>query len=308
MNIVVIGAGAVGGYFGGKLTQAGFNVTFIARGKTLEAIKTNGLQVKSINGDFIVHPKVTDNINEINNPDLIILGVKSWQVLDIAKQLKSILTQKTMVLPLQNGADNTDKLLSVLNKENVLAGFCKIVSKVETPAVINHFGYEPEIVFGEVNNEKTKRIEAIKIIFDKAKIKNTIPEDIHLDIWKKFLFIATVSGIGALTRSVFGVMREDDDVRQIMYQTANEIVAIANAKGVNLTNNDVEMVLKVVDNLDYNTTASMQRDIMEGRPSELENFNGYIVKTGKKLHVITPVNTFTYHCLLPMEKKARKPL
>lgn len=306
MNIVVIGAGAVGGYFGGKLTQAGFNVTFIARGKTLEAIKTKGLQVKSIKGDFIVHPKVTENINDIKNPDLIILGVKSWQVLDVAKQLKSILTQKTMVLPLQNGADNTDKLLSFLNKENVLAGFCKIVSKVETPAVINHFGYEPEIVFGEVNNEKTKRIKAIKAIFDKAEIKNTIPEDIHLDIWKKFLFIATVSGIGALTRSVFGVMREDDDVRQIIYQTANEIVAIANAKGINLANNDVEMVLKVIDNLDYNTTASMQRDIMEGRPSELENFNGYIVKTGKKLHVITPANTFTYHCLLPMEKKARK--
>ncbi|MCF6296270.1 MAG: ketopantoate reductase family protein [Flavobacteriaceae bacterium] len=306
MNIVVIGAGAVGGYFGGKLTQAGFNVTFIARGKTLEAIKTKGLQVKSIKGDFIVHPKVTENINDIKNPDLIILGIKSWQVLDIAKQIKLVLTQKTMVLPLQNGADNTDKLLSVLNKENVLAGFCKIVSKVETPAVINHFGYEPEIVFGEVNNEKTKRIKAIKAIFDKAKINNTIPEDIHLDIWKKFLFIATVSGIGALTRSVFGVMREDDDIRQIIYQTANEIVAIANAKGINLTNNDVEMVLKVIDNLDYNTTASMQRDIMEGRPSELENFNGYIVKTGKNLHITTPANTFTYHCLLPMEKKARK--
>jgi 2-dehydropantoate 2-reductase len=308
MNIVVIGAGAVGGYFGGKLTQAGFNVTFIARGKTLEAIKAKGLQVKSIYGDFIVHPKITDNINEIKNPDLIILGVKSWQVLDIAKQLKPILTQKTMVLPLQNGADNTDKLLSLLNKENVLAGFCKIVSKVETPAVINHFGYKPEIVFGEYNNQQTERIKGLKIIFDKAKIDSTIPEDIHLDIWKKFLFIATVSGIGALTRSVFGVMREDDDIRQIMYQTANEIVAIANAKGINLTNNDVEMVLKVVDNLDYNTTASMQRDIMEGRPSELENFNGYIVKTGKELHVITPANTFTYHCLLPMEKKARKPL
>ncbi|MCK5402406.1 MAG: NAD(P)-binding domain-containing protein, partial [Flavobacteriaceae bacterium] len=116
MNIVVIGAGAVGGYFGGKLTQAGFDVTFIARGKMLEAIKNKGLQVKSINGDFVVHPKVTDNINNLKNPDLIILGVKSWQVIDIAKQIKPILTKKTMVLPLQNGADNADKLLSVLNK------------------------------------------------------------------------------------------------------------------------------------------------------------------------------------------------
>lgn len=306
MNIVVIGAGAVGGYFGGKLAKAGFNVTFIARGKTLEAIETKGLQIKSIYGDFVVHPKVSDNIKTIKNPNLIILGVKSWQIEDIAKQIKPILTDKTMVLPLQNGADNADRLLSILNKENVLAGLCKIVSKIETPGVINHFAYEPEIVFGEYDNNKTERVKNIKTIFDKAGFSNFIAEDIHLDIWKKFLFIATISGIGALTRSVFGVMRDDDDIRQIMYQTANEIVAIANAKGINLNNSDVEMVLKVVDNLDYNTTASMQRDIMEGRPSELENFNGYVVKMGKELHITTPANSFTYHCLLPMEKKVRK--
>jgi len=306
MNIVVIGAGAVGGYFGGKLAKAGFNVTFIARGKTLEAIETKGLQIKSIYGDFVVHPKVTDNINTIKNPDLIILGVKSWQIEDVAKQIKPILTDKTMVLPLQNGADNADRLLSILNKENVLAGLCKIVSKIETPGVINHFAYEPEIVFGEYDNNKTERVKNIKAIFDKAGISNFIAEDIHLDIWKKFLFIVTISGVGALTRSVFGVMRDDDDIRQIMYQTANEIVAIAKAKGINLNNSDVEMVLKVVDNLDYNTTASMQRDIMAGRPSELENFNGYVVKMGKELHITTPTNSFTYHCLLPMEKKVRK--
>lgn len=306
MNIVVIGAGAVGGYFGGKLAKAGFNVTFIARGKTLEAIETKGLQIKSIYGDFVVHPKVSDNIKTIKNPNLIILGVKSWQIEDIAKQIKPILTDKTMVLPLQNGADNADRLLSILNKENVLAGLCKIVSKIETPGVINHFAYEPEIVFGEYDNNKTERVKNIKTIFDKAGFSNFIAEDIHLDIWKKFLFIATISGIGALTRSVFGVMRDDDDIRQIMYQTANEIVAIAKAKGINLNNSDIEMVLKVVDNLDYNTTASMQRDIMEGRPSELENFNGYVVKMGKELHITTPANSFTYHCLLPMEKKVRK--
>lgn len=306
MNIVVIGAGAVGGYFGGKLAKAGFNVTFIVRGKTLEAIETKGLQIKSIYGDFVVHPKVTDNINTIKKPDLIILGIKSWQIEDIAKQIKPILTDKTMVLPLQNGADNADRLLSILNKENVLAGLCKIVSKIETPGVINHFSYEPEIVFGEYDNNKTERVKNIKAIFDKAGFSNFIAEDIHLDIWKKFLFIVTISGVGALTRSVFGVMRDDDDIRQIMYQTANEIVAIANAKGINLNNSDVEMVLKVVDNLDYNTTASMQRDIMAGRPSELEHFNGYIVKMGKELHITTPTNSFTYHCLLPMEKKVRK--
>ena len=305
MNIVVIGAGGVGGYFGGKLAQAGFNVTFVVRGKTLEAIKTNGLQVKSITGDFVVHPKVTDTISEIKNPDVIILGVKSWQVDAIARQLKPVITKHTIILPLQNGADNADRLRSILPKENVLAGLCKIVSKIEAPGIINHFVYEPEIVFGEYDNTTSERVKALKEVFDKAGFNNKISENIHLDIWKKFLFITTISGIGAITRSVFGVIREDEYLRQIVYQTANEIVAVANAKGIALTNDDIEMTLKVIDNLDYNTTASMQRDIMEGRPSELENFNGYIVKTGKELHITTLTNAFIYHCLLPMEKQAR---
>lgn len=308
MNIVVYGAGAVGGYFGGKLSKAGFNVTYIARGKTLEAIKANGLQVKSIYGDFVVHPKVTNDISEIKNPDVVILGVKSWQIEDVAKQLKSVISKNTLVLPLQNGADNADRLREILNPENVLAGLCKIVSKIESPGVINHFVFEPEIVFGEYNNQKTERVKALKSIFDKAGFKNTLSEDIHLDIWKKFLFIATVSGIGALTRSPFGVMREDENIRNMLYQTAHEIVTIANAKGIGLTNDDIDMILKAVDNLIPETTASMQRDIMEGRPSELDNFNGFIVKAGKQLHISTPINAFTYYCLLPQEKKARKQL
>jgi 2-dehydropantoate 2-reductase len=305
MNIVVIGAGGVGGYFGGKLALAGFNVTFVVRGKTLEAIKTNGLQVKSINGDFVVHPKITDTISEIKNPDVIILGVKSWQVDAIAIQLKPVINKHTMVLPLQNGADNADRLRSILSKGNVLAGLCKIVSKIEAPGIINHFVFEPEIVFGEYDNTMSERVKALKEVFDKAGFNNKISENIHLDICKKFLFITTISGIGAITRSVFGVIREDEDLRQMIYQTANEIVTVANAKGIALTNDDVEMTLKVIDNLDYNTTASMQRDIMEGRPSELKNFNGYIVKTGKELHITTPTNAFIYHCLLPIEKKVR---
>lgn len=305
MNIVVFGAGGVGGYFGGKLAQAGNDVTFIARGKHLQAIKSNGLLIKSIQGDFKVHPKVTDDVTNIKNPDLVILGVKSWQVEDVAVQLKPIIREHTMVLPLQNGADNADKLKAVLPHENVLAGLCKIVSRVESPGIIDHFAFDPEIVFSEYDNENSKRVQNLSMLFDNAGIKNKVSEDIHLDIWKKFLFIATVSGIGALTRVEFGAMRDDEHIRQIMYQTANEIVAVANAKGIALTNDDIEMILKIVDNLNAKTTASMQRDIMDGRPSELDNFNGYIVRQGIELHITTPANSFTYHCLWPQEKKAR---
>jgi len=256
-------------------------------------------------GDFKVHPKATDDINTIKNTDLVILGVKSWQVSGVVEQLKTVIDDSTMVLPLQNGADNADKLLSVLPKKNVLAGLCKIVSKVESPGVINHFTFEPEIVFGEYDNTKSERIKQLKTVFDNAGFKNTLSDDIHLDIWKKFLFICTISGIGALTRAVFGVMREHEGIRKIIYDTAKEMVAIANAKGVCLTPQNIEMIIKVIDSLDYNTTASMQRDIMEGKPSELENFNGYIVAQGKSLGIDTPTNAFIYHCLLPQEIKAR---
>ena len=154
MKIVVFGVGGVGGFFGGKLANAGFDVTFIARGENLKAIKENGLQIKSIQGDFKVHPNVTDNINEISNIDLVILAVKSWQIDAIAKQLIPVISKNTMVLPLQNGADNADRLRAILPEKSVLAGLCKIVSKIESPGVINHFEFEPEIIFGESDNQQ----------------------------------------------------------------------------------------------------------------------------------------------------------
>jgi 2-dehydropantoate 2-reductase len=305
MKIVIIGAGGVGGYFGGKLAQAGFDVTFVVRGEHFSAIKKNGLQIKSIKGDFTVHPKVTDDIQTVNDPELIILGVKSWQVIDVAKNLPSIISKNTLVLPLQNGADNADKLLSVLNEVNVLAGLSKIVSKIEAPGIIRHFAFEPEIIFGEINNELTVRVKTIKNVFDKAGFKNRISDNIQLDIWRKFLFIVSVSGIASLTRVVFGEIREDKALRKIIYQTAFEIMTIANAKGISLSKSDIENAMQAIDNTDFQTTASMQRDIMENRPSELDNFNGYIVRQGKELQIETPINDFIYYCLLPQEKRAR---
>lgn len=306
MNIVVIGAGGVGGYFGGKLAQSGNDVTFLVREKHQKAIQENGLQIKSLNGDFTVHPKAITDVKSITTPDLIILGVKSWQVIDVAKQIQPIIGTNTMVLPLQNGADNADKLRTVLPEKNVLAGLCKIVSKVESPGVINHFAFEPEIIFGEYDNQQSERVQNLKEVFDKANFKNTLASDIHLAIWKKFLFITTISGIAALTRTVFGDMRAEEGIREIMHQTASEIIQIANAKNIALKEDDINNVLKAVDTMRYETTASMQRDIMEGKPSELENFNGYIVQQGKLFNIDTPANTFIYHALLPQEKLARK--
>lgn len=306
MKILIYGIGGAGGYFGAKLAKAGYEVTMIARGKHLEAIRKNGLEVESINGNFRVFPKLaTDNFEEVSTPDLVILGVKSWQIAETATLLKAIITEKTMVLPLQNGADNVEKLLRILPQKNVLAGLCKIVSFIESPGKIKHASFEPLITFGEINNSITPRIKKVQEIFNNSEITNNIPEDIQLEIWKKFLFIVTISGIGGLTRVPIGKIVESDYLFDLMQKTALEILTVANAKNVALTPEHIEEVFEIIRQQPPGTTASAQRDIMAGKPSELENFNGYIVNEGTRLGVPTPVNRLIYECLLPMENEAK---
>ena len=306
MNILIFGIGGVGGYFGGRLAQAGFDVSMIARGKHLEAIKQKGLEVESINGNFIVNPKLaTDNLAEVRTPDLVILGVKSWQIQEVAKQLKSIISAETMILPLQNGANNVEKLLEILPKKNVLAALCHIVSFVEKPGKIKHVCFEPRITFGEIDNSKSERIQQLKSVLDKAGISNFNPKNIQLEIWKKFLFIATISGIGGLTRVSIDKIRESAYLYDLLQNTAIEIKSVANAKGIPLEEEHLEKAFEIIQNQPAGTTASAQRDIMAGRPSEVENFNGFIVKEAEKLNIPTPVNKMIYECLLPMEREAR---
>ncbi|MBC9796716.1 ketopantoate reductase family protein [Sinomicrobium weinanense] len=306
MEILVFGIGGVGGYFGGRLAKAGYPVTMIARGKHLEAIRQHGLEVESINGNFKVSPKlVTDDLTEVSTPELVILAVKSWQIPEVAEQLKPVLGPETMVLPLQNGADNAEKLCEILPKKNVLAGLCHLISFVEKPGKIKHVSFEPRITFGETDNSKTNRINRLTDIFNRAEITNTNPENIQLEVWKKFLFIATISGIGGLTRVPIDKIRESDYLYRVMQQTAAEIKAVALAKNIPLDESHVQKAFEIINTQPAGTTASTQRDIMDGRPSELENFNGYIVKQGKELGVPTPVNEMIYECLRPMELKAR---
>ncbi len=306
MHTVIIGVGGVGGYFGGKISNSGQKVTLIARGKHLKEIRNKGLQVNSINGDFVTYPfLVTNDIDKVEKADLVLICTKSWQVKEAAKLIQPILKDDTIVIPLQNGADNTKKLLSVLDQNHVVGGLCKIYSKIEAPGVISHFGHQPEIVFGEIDKQVTKRLEVVKAVFDKAGFNNTISKDIYVDIWSKFMFIATVSGLGALTKATIGEMYENKGTREILEQTATEIYKVGIAKGVALPKNLVDKIMIFISKQPFESTASTQRDIMEGRPSELDNFNGFIVNEGKKLEIQTPVNTFVYNCLMPMEAKAR---
>ena len=306
MNIAVIGTGAVGGYFGGKLAQAGNNVTFIARGEHLKAIRENSLIVKSIKGDFVIHPaNVTDKISEISSPDLVILGVKAWQVKEVASELKNVIREDTTVLPLQNGVLASDELMSVLQPSNVVAGLCRIFSKLDAPGVINHFGIEPEIVFGEISNEVTPRIENILKTLTNSDIKTYIPKDIQTELWKKLMIIGS-GGLLAITRSPYGAVREHKETRKLMHSLLNEIFIVSQMTGARMGVDFVTKTMDYIDSYPYDATTSLARDIWAGKPSEIEYQNGSVVMLGKKYGVKTPVNRFVYYSLLPMERKARE--
>lgn len=306
MNIVIYGTGGVGGYFGARLAQSGNSVTFIARGKHLEAIQKNGLKLISPKGDYLVFPaNATANIAEVTDIDLILVCVKTWQLEAAAKEIKQVLNEKTMVISLLNGVNNTEVLGSIIDKKHLLGGLCKVVSKIEDFGVINHISFEPTIVFGELDNTKTERALLLEKVFLNAGITTKLAENIQTEIWSKFLFISTISAIGALTRATVGEIIASPQLRKMMRQTADEIVAVSKAKGVHLSETIVKQQFKMIESQPYNTTSSLQRDMMEGKPSELEAQNGTVVKMGLELGIPTPVNSFIYDSLLPQENNAR---
>jgi 2-dehydropantoate 2-reductase len=306
MKIVIIGTGGVGGYFGGMLARAGYDVTFFARGEHLKVIQLNGLSIKSIQGDFKVAPvKATDKITAIGPADLIIIALKAWQIKDIAKDLRGIVDRDTVILPLQNGVSTTDELKEHVKKDNIIGGLCRIISKIESPGVINHSGIEPAIVFGELDNSKTERIHKLKAVFDSADIKARISDDIIADLWKKFIPIC-VSGLLAVTRTTYGELREINETRQLMIELLDEIFRLSQKIGIRIEPDFVDKAVAFIDAFPYNSTSSLTRDVWEGKPSEIEYQNGTVVKLAEKYEVETPINRFVYNCILPMEITARK--
>jgi 2-dehydropantoate 2-reductase len=224
MRIGVFGTGGVGGYFGGRLAQAGHDVTFIARGAHLRAIRESGLKVDSVAGDFTIFPaSATDNPGEVGEVDLVILGVKAWQVPEAAREMKPLVGPHTTVVPMQNGVDAASQLVAELGTHAVIGGLCRIVSYVVEPGHIRHAGFAPSIVIGELDNRRTERIASIAQTFNSAGLDTTIAADIQVALWTKFLFIASFSGVGAVADAPAGVTRKDPKWRAQMLAAADAV-------------------------------------------------------------------------------------
>ena len=298
MKIVVFGTGGVGGYFGGRLARAGEDVVFVARGEHLRAIKASGLRVDSTDGDFVIYPaSATDEVNEVGEVELVILGVKAWQVPEAARAIKPVVTARTTVLPLQNGVDAVSQLVDELGSESVIGGLCRIVSYVVEPGHIRHAGFEPSIVIGEIDNRHTDRIARIEQVFKHAGLNISIAKDIQVALWTKFLFIASFSGVGAMANAPAGVIRSDPKWRSQILNAMKEIYELAHARGIKLPPDSIDKVMSAVDGLPEDATSSMQRDIAAGKPSELESQNGAVVRMAHEAGVEVPTHELIYQTL-----------
>ena len=291
MRIAVFGAGGVGGYFGGRLAQAGEDVVFIARGDYLKAILKHGLRVDSVKGDFLVKPvQATDDPAQVGIVDVVLVCVKAWQVPDAAQALRPMVGPQTFVVPLQNGVEAPSQLAAVIGQEHVLGGLCGLITFVLEPGRICHAGADPFIRFGELDNRPSERVEELRQAFDRASGLTVI------NAW---------SGMGAVTRAPIGVFRSQPGTRQMLEQMVSEIYNVGRAQNIALPDEAIEKTMEFLDTLPPDGTASMQRDIMNGKPSELEAQNGAVVRMGQQVRVETPINAFIYHSLLPMEMRAR---
>ena len=306
MRIAVLGVGGAGGYFGAKLAHAGEEIVLVARGEHLQAIRSEGLSVETPAGEILVHPALaTDAPAEVGPVDVVLLGVKAEQVADAAKAMAPMIGPDTCVVPLQNGVEAPAQLAQALGPEHALGGLCGTISWVTAPGRIRTATDTDFIKFGELDNRPSERTEELRRAFDRAGVTADIPEDVHKALWEKFLFVVSFGGVGAVTRAPIGVIRALPEVRQILEGCMQEIFSVARARRIALDQDVVDNTLSFVDSLPAGGTTSLQRDIADGKPSELEAWNGAVVRLGEEAEVETPLHKFIHDSLLPLEMRAR---
>jgi len=306
MKIAVIGAGGIGGYFGGRLAAAGHEVGFVARGAHLEALRRHGLTVRSVNGDFTVAPaRATDEPRELGAAEVVMLAVKTWQLEQATALLAPLMGSGTAVLTTQNGVEAPQQVADVVGREAVLPGLAKIFASIEEPGVIRHVGGPASLAFAEWDGSPSDRVERLRTALVEAGVAATVPESVWTELWAKFLFVVPFGGLGAVTDAPIGVLRSAPGTRRLLEDAMREIRDVGQALGVKLPGDIVESTMAFVDQQPPEGRSSLQRDLLSGRPSELDAWNGAVARLGSGAGVATPIHALLYDVLTVLASTRR---
>jgi len=301
MRIAVMGAGSIGGYFGGMLAQSGHDVTLIARGKHLETIRKDGLKILNDDGHFLVKCDATDDPTGIGVVDLVLLTVKTYQNDMAIPPLRSLIDSSTSILCLQNGMDSYQSITRLLQIQDPLPGAAYIEASVQSPGIIRQSGTVVKIVFGELNGTLSSRGTEIQKVLSDSGIDTQFTTDILKTLWTKFLFISTMAGITCLTRETLAQLVPKEDWPNIIIDCMKEIEAVGRRNNINLESDVVKTTMDYITESLENMQASMHTDLMAGRPLELDALNGAVVRAGKLADIPTPINSLIYAMLKPYE-------
>lgn len=300
MKIVILGAGGVGGYFGGRLAAGGSDVTFVARGAHLSALRRDGLKIASPRGNLdLPHVKTAETIGEIEAADLVFVSVKLWDTEALAASLEPIAKRGATIVSFQNGVQKDDLLRRYVPPQSLMGGVCYIAAAISEPGIIRHTGTMQRLLFGEYGGRKSARGEAFLSACREANIDAELSDAIERLIWEKFVFLVGLSGMTSRFRAPTGLVREDPEKRAMLLESMSEAVAVGLAKGVPLDRDFAHGRLAFCDTLPAAMTSSMEVDLERGKRLELPWLSGAVVDLGIQLGVPTPVNAATVAALAP---------
>ena len=300
MRIAVVGAGGVGGGFGAALAKAGADVTFIARGAHLAAMKSEGLKVKSPRGDtHLVPTQATDHPADIGKVDYVLFCVKLWDVESAGHAIKPLIGPDTAVIPLQNGVDAHERLIPILGERAVMGGVAQISASITAPGQITQVGTFMRMIFGELDGSRSKRAEAFLAQCQAAGFEAVLSDAILTDLWMKFILLASNAGMMALGRQPIGNLRDDPDMRPIFLAAYGEVVAVGRAKGVALPHDAIDRIIDQTKHFPPTMKASMALDLERGNRLEVRWLSGKVVELGRQFGIPTPTHAMMHAMLKP---------
>ena len=300
MRIAVVGAGGVGGGFGAALAKAGADVTFIARGAHLAAMKSQGLKVVGGRGETHVVPtQATDDPNSIGTVDVVLFCVKLWDVESAGEHIRPLVGPNTAVIPLQNGIDAPERLIPILGNKAVMGGVAQISASIVKPGVIHQVGTFMRMIFGELDGQVSQRGKDFLAMCQKAGFDATLSDQILTELWMKFILLASNASITAATRLPIGKLRDDPELRALFLESFMEVIEVGRAKGISLPADALNKILDFVGHAPPAMKASMALDLERGNRLELPWLGGKVVELGRDLGVPTPTHSTLYALLKP---------